>query len=275
MWSNDVAPHEICRLYTFLMEVVLGARLEANDGPRSQTVTDLLRAALLDGRIAPDSRLFELDLCRQFKVSRTPIRAALQTLAGEGLLDYTPNRGYSVRAYTLSEITDTYEMRALAEGLAARLAAERGLTPAQQTEIEQALGLVDNALNRHGIDTQTLRSVYTEANKRFHRAIHEAANSRVVVDVVRLFQRVPHTSAHNVVGFGLERVRMRHMDHHAIFEAILCREPKKAEDLMRAHILAVKNTAARALAQRSLAEDMPAEAPKRRRAARARAAVVA
>ncbi|WP_430396352.1 GntR family transcriptional regulator [Ferrovibrio sp.] len=256
------------------MEAVLGARLEANDGPRSQTVTDLLRAALLDGRIAPDSRLFELDLCRQFKVSRTPIRAALQTLAGEGLLDYTPNRGYSVRAYTLSEITDTYEMRALAEGLAARLAAERGLTQAQQVEIEQALALVDNALNRHGVDVQTLRSVYTEANRRFHRVIHEAANSRVVVDVVRLFQRVPHTSAHNVVGFGLERVRMRHMDHHAIFEAILCREPKKAEDLMRTHIMTVKNTAARALAQRNIVEEMPAEPQKRRRAPRAKAVAV-
>ena len=63
----------------------------------AQTTTELLRQSLLDGRYAPLERLHEESLSALLRVSRTPIRSALHSLAAEGLLDYVPNRGYSVR----------------------------------------------------------------------------------------------------------------------------------------------------------------------------------
>ena len=224
----------------------------ASDLPRSQTVLDRLRGLLLDGQLAADARLNEVHLSHEFDVSRTPIRAALQTLAGEGLLEYLPNRGYRVRAIPLSEIVDAYEMRALAEGLAARLAAERGLTSLQQGEIESALALGDDILNAPGESPDNQRSVYGAINDRFHRTIRDAAESRLVRDVVQLCQRVPHASAHNIVAFEIDDVRKRHGEHHRIYEAILFREPKKAETLMQAHVLGVKSAAARAIARLEL-----------------------
>lgn len=231
----------------------------AGDLPRSQTVLDRLRALLLDGRLAADARLNEVHLSHEFDVSRTPIRAALQTLAGEGLLEYLPNRGYKVRAIPLSEIVDAYEMRALAEGLAARLAAERGLTPLQQGEIESALALGDDILNAPGETLENQRSAYGAINDRFHRTIRDAADSRLVRDVVQLCQRVPHASAHNIVAFEIDDVRKRHSEHHSIYEAILFREPKKAETLMQAHVLGVKSAAARAIARLDLGKTSGAQ----------------
>ncbi|MFX7849895.1 GntR family transcriptional regulator, partial [Acinetobacter baumannii] len=75
-------------------------------------------------------------LSRTLSVSRTPLRAALQMLAGEGLLHYTPNKGFTVPEQSLSSIIDAYEMRARAEGLAARLAAERGLSEAARAALD-------------------------------------------------------------------------------------------------------------------------------------------
>ncbi len=80
-------------------------------------------------------------------VSRTPVRAALQMLAGEGLLDHAPNRGFAVRSFSLDEIGDAFEVRALNEGLACRLAAERGLTLAQDDTIREVLGRGDRLLS--------------------------------------------------------------------------------------------------------------------------------
>src|SRR5580692_4803752 len=105
----------------------------------AQAVTESIRSALLDGNLG-QGRINEVHLASSLGVSRTPVRAALQMLAGEGLLDHAPNRGFAVRSFSLDEIGDAFEVRALNEGLACRLAAERGLTLAQNEAIGEVLG---------------------------------------------------------------------------------------------------------------------------------------
>jgi GntR family transcriptional regulator of vanillate catabolism len=68
---------------------------------RSASVVETLRSAILSGEYNPGERLHEVRLTARLGVSRTPVRAALQTLASEGLLDYAPNRGYAVRTFLL------------------------------------------------------------------------------------------------------------------------------------------------------------------------------
>src|ERR1700753_2368019 len=106
---------------------------------RSESVAEALRAAILGGQVEPGERLHEVKLTALLGVSRTPVRAALQKLASEGLLDYTPNRGYTLREYSIDEVIGAYEVRAVLEGLAARLSAERGLHAAEIATLEQAL----------------------------------------------------------------------------------------------------------------------------------------
>jgi len=208
-----------------------------------------LRQRLLDGKFKLGSRLNEVRLSEELKVSRTPVRAALQMLAGEGLLHHTPNKGFTVREFPVSDIIDAFEMRSLAEGLAARLAAERGVTDEVRQRLEQILAEGDVVLQRRS-SAEAQRTAYAAVNQSFHRAIFEAAGSSLIQEVVRLCQRMPQASAHNVMAFELDDIRKRHESHHRIYEAILGREPREAESQMRQHVLAVKLSMIRSLRRR-------------------------
>jgi len=214
---------------------------------QSAWLLEHLRQALLDGQYASGSRLNEVHLSKELQVSRTPIRAALHVLAGEGLLRYHANKGFAVRAFPLSEVVVAYEMRALAEGLAARLAAERGLTEESRRTLELTLAEGDTVLSRR-LKRETQRAAYAKLNEAFHSAIHAAGGSDLLKHVIQACQRMPQASAHNVMAFELADVRERHHAHHQIYVAILGREGQRAEMLMRAHVLSVKMSIMRALA---------------------------
>src|SRR2546429_295825 len=91
----------------------------------SLAATELIRDAIIDGRLSPGRRLKEEELARELGISRTPIREALLILQSEGLVEATPNRGATVRAHTVDDLDDLYQLRALLEGHAARRAAAR------------------------------------------------------------------------------------------------------------------------------------------------------
>ncbi len=214
---------------------------------RSAAVAETLRDALRSGEYAPGERLHEERLTVRLGVSRTPVRAALQLLATEGLLDHAPNRGYSVRAYSLAEIMNAYEVRAVLEGLAARMAAERGLNDMERDSLERALADGDHILAA-GTPAAEHKASYSAANALFHETIHAAAESRMLAEMVRLCQQVPVSSPRHVVDFEGD-VRRRHDDHHRIFEAIIGREAWRAELLMRDHVMSVKSALIRSLSK--------------------------
>src|SRR5437867_8366947 len=91
----------------------------------SGAATEVIRQAILDGRLEPGRRLKEEELARELGISRTPVREALLVLQAEGLVDAAPNRGAVVRAHDAVDLDDLYQLRALLEGYAARRAASR------------------------------------------------------------------------------------------------------------------------------------------------------
>src|SRR3954454_16861982 len=93
--------------------------------PLGQQVADGLRRAILAGRYAPGERLVEDRLAEEFGGSRVPVREALKTLAGEGLVALTPRRGACVAALSTYYFAGLVEVRATLEGMTARLAARR------------------------------------------------------------------------------------------------------------------------------------------------------
>ena len=91
----------------------------------SVVATELIREAIVDGRLEPGERLKEEELAREMGISRTPIREALLMLQAEGLVVAIPNRGAMVRVHTPEDLDDLYQLRALLEGHATRRAATR------------------------------------------------------------------------------------------------------------------------------------------------------
>ena len=219
---------------------------EASFSTRFESVVETLRAAVLAGEFQAGERLHEVKLTARLGVSRTPVRAALQKLASEGLLDYTPNRGYTLREFSISEVISAYEVRAVLEGLAARLSAERGLNVSEIATLQQALRDGDDLL-RNGQFTDDHRAQYSRMNACFHETIHGSAGSRLLNETVYLCRQVPVSSPRYIVAFEERDVRRRHDDHHRIFEAIIGREPWRAEMLMRDHVASVKSSFVRYL----------------------------
>jgi GntR family transcriptional regulator of vanillate catabolism len=213
---------------------------------RAASVLEGLRDAVLTGQFAPGERLHEVKLTEQLGASRTPVRAALQKLASEGLLDHAPNHGYRMRDFSTAEIVNAFEVRSVLEGLAARLAAERGLSTVHHRSLEQALFDGERLLTS-GVLIEQDRASYSLINATFHETIHAAAGSRLLQDIVRLCRQMPISSPRMIVEFEYRDVRRRHDDHQRVFEAILGREPWRAEMLMRDHVASVKTAMIRSL----------------------------
>src|SRR4051794_38553130 len=88
-------------------------------------VVEAITEEIVSGVLTSGSRLIQDDLARAYGVSRQPVQQALVLLRGNGLVQSAPGRGLIVAPLDPSFVRDLYEMRAVLEGLAARLAAER------------------------------------------------------------------------------------------------------------------------------------------------------
>jgi DNA-binding GntR family transcriptional regulator len=109
-----------------------------------QTLARELRAAIVDGRLAPGTRLPYRDLAHQFEVSVTPVRIALRELAQEGLVVMRPHEGARVTPLSARELEEIYAARTGFEGWLARQGAPR-LGGEDLAAMERALGPVEAA----------------------------------------------------------------------------------------------------------------------------------
>ena len=141
--------------------------------PLRLQVLDGLRRAIIDGRLAPGARLTERELTEMMGVSRTVIREALRQLETEGLIANVPNKGPVVRALSLAEAKDLYTIRAVLEGLAARLFVQNA-GDAELKRLAQALDVVAGAYGRG--DAQEV----LETKNRFYDVLFEGAGSETL-----------------------------------------------------------------------------------------------
>jgi DNA-binding GntR family transcriptional regulator len=189
---------------------------------------DRLREAIVTGRLQPNERLIESDLATSMGVSRTIIRTALARLEHEGLVEHERHRGARVRLVDEGEAVEILQARAVLEGLAARLAAER----ATRRDVSALKSIIKSMarLRKAG----DLLGVSDE-NARLHRRILEisghataarlieALNSQMVRFQYRTIL-LPGRSEHSLA------------EHTAIVEAIARGDADRAEAAMRAHL---------------------------------------
>ena len=194
----------------------------------SSTATEAIREAILDGRHSPGSRLKEERLAGQLGISRTPIRDALLVLQTEGLVEATPNRGATVRSYAPADLDEMYQLRALLEGHAARLAGER-IEPSRLAALDDSCERFD-ALRSAG----DVRALAAE-NQLFHETILEATGSDRLTAMVRKVVEVPLVYRAFVWYSDEQRTITGHF-HRQIAAALRARDPERAETLMKTHV---------------------------------------
>ena len=200
------------------------------DGDRRH-VSDALRDAILKGEFLPGERLVEAQLMTRFEASRFNVRAALQDLTAEGLVETQRNRGAQVRKVSLDEAVEITEVRMVVEGLIAARAAER-IDAERASELDE-IGL----LMRRAVESGEHRR-YHDLNGRLHALIREIAGHRTADRIVGTLrgQLVRHQF---VLSLLPGRPQQSLPQHERIIAAIRDGDSKLAEESMREHIASV------------------------------------
>lgn len=208
----------------------------------SQTVKTLiqLRELILNGELEPGERLLEVALVERLDVSRTPIRAALIKLSEEGLLEQLPGGGYMVREFTERDIHDAIQVRGSIEGMAARLAAERGVSDLGLDRLKGAVSAIDDLLEHTQFTNEDI-ATYLELNDLFHRQLVALAESFVIERMLEHIVTLPFASpnafviANSEIDQSWKVFFVAQAQHRGLVDAIENREGMRAESLAREH----------------------------------------
>lgn len=208
----------------------------------SQTLSALLklRDLILSGELSPGQRLQELAVVDRLNVSRTPVRAALARLQEEGLVEAVPSGGYAVRAFSQEDVDEAIELRGVLEGLAARLAAEKGAAPERLAPLKACLAEIDAVLGATRLSEADFER-YVELNERFHARLTALADSPMVAQQIARAYALPFASPSGFVMAQAAQPQARHIlalaqdQHRCVLEAVERREGARAEAIMREH----------------------------------------
>jgi DNA-binding GntR family transcriptional regulator len=208
---------------------------------RTEAVLDAIKRAILAGELRPGQSLVETELAQLLGVSKTPVREALKTLAGAGLVTMSAYRGATVRAIDPASAAAIYDLRLLLEPEAVRRAVGRGAaeaspvqaSPVQASTVQASWASAHAALQAS--DAATDQAQRSLANREFHRALYLACgNSLLVKTLDDLRDQTALVSA-----LSWEQApswQQEAAEHQAILAAARRGAATEAAALLRAHI---------------------------------------
>jgi DNA-binding GntR family transcriptional regulator len=223
-----------------------------------EQVVNAIVSEIVDGELPANARLIQDELARAYGVSRQPVQQALLLLRDRGMVREAPGRGLIVSPLDVDFVRNLYEVRAMLDGLAARLAAERGSERAKDE------GQVYLDAGRAAVESGSLNE-QIEADMRFHGFINELAGNPLIGETT-----APHWPyLRRVMGEVLrDDVQMPQTilgEHVAILDAIAAGKAAEAEQLSRVHISrAAKIFVQRLEAQKAASEEEMRQRPTRR-----------
>lgn len=190
--------------------------------PRTAFVLETIKSSILNGRLRPGQPLVEAELAASFGVSKTPVREALKTLCGSGLVVMTAYRGASVRIADAAMVDQVSDVRMVLEPEALRRGVERGalFTAAAEALAGAAQGDV---------------SGMNEANRAFHRALYRSCGNPLMIEMLDGLR--DQTALISVTGWGVSPTWEEEAgEHRDILTAAQAGEADRAAVLLRAHI---------------------------------------
>lgn len=198
-----------------------------------------LRELVMSGELEPGRRLSEVAIAERIGISRTPLREAMARLVEEGFLERIPTGGCRVRLVTVADVLDSIELRGTMEGMAVRIAAERGADPCTLEACRRVIDRIDAALGQDEaeIDFES----FAELNGELHCLFGQLGGSDVVARELDRARQLPLAAPNSFLRsqVGIPYVRrslyLAQSQHRGIVEAVAAREGARAEALAREH----------------------------------------
>ena len=194
-----------------------------------EQVYEAILSEITEGQLPPNTRLIQDELAAAYGVSRQPVQQALLVLRSHGLVRDAPRRGLVVSPLDVEFVRHLYEIRAVLEGLAARLAAEHGSERARM----EGPALIEEG--RAAVESGSVMKQIA-ADMAFHAFLYDISGNPLIGETT-----APHWHyLRRVMGEVLrddEKIPGSIWDEHAaILEAVIAGDGPKAEALGRQHI---------------------------------------
>ncbi len=193
------------------------------------TMREQIEQDIITGVYKLGDRLDEVSLAKRFSTSRTPVRETLQRLTSSGLVEHRPRRGVFVRKISIKELVEMFEVMAELEGMCARLASRR-ITPEQLKRLTASMNSCIEAADLGDADN------YYAVNSELHMIIYEASQNGFLIEQAKALHTrlAPYRRLQLRVPY---RIRQSMVEHQEAFAAIEEGDGKKAEAIMKAHIV--------------------------------------
>jgi len=197
--------------------------------PLGQHVFDNLKQAIVRGKIAPGEWLVESHIAEMLGISRTPVREAIHKLERERLIERQPRGGFTVLGLEPDDIEETFGIRSVLEGYAARLATLKH-EPQELKALEAKIEDYRHCLKIKQMDT------LPEINTEFHEMLYDLSKSPRLIHMInglrdqifRFRQMILRNEKFAVIS---------NEDHMQMLKYMRQRNPEKVESLVREHIL--------------------------------------
>lgn len=220
-------------LHRTLPATIAAARGAREAGSLTTQVTEFIRDAIVDGRFPLGEALSELKLAAAFKVSRTPVREALNALQLQGLIEIRPQAGSFVFMPSEGDVGELAEFRRVLEVAALRFcfARRREETLRQMRSTLEDMERAQEADDRLGV---------ARADTAFHQAIAENSANEYLVGAYRLMSgRVAALRTHNLL--ATDKVREHVLtEHRALISAFAKGDLERAEVVLAEHVLQMR-----------------------------------
>lgn len=207
-----------------------GAPAVPPGGPETLAVAlaDRLRDLIIEGELAPGTRLNERVLCDRLGASRTPLREAFRLLAAEHLVELQPNRGAQVVSLSDDDIRESFEVMGALEALAGELACQR----ISADEIAEIKALTFEMLACHA---RRDLPAYYRLNRLIHQRINDAAGNELLGQVYsNLNQRIQNLRFRS--NFDAHKWDKAAREHADMVEALEARDGARLGRILRNHL---------------------------------------
>jgi DNA-binding GntR family transcriptional regulator len=205
-----------------------------------ERIVETVRNAIVNGQLAPGTRIAEPELAEKFGISRTPIREAFRQLESEGFITVVPRKGAIVASLSQHDIADFYDLKMVLEGYAARCAVKT-LKESDLVKMETVNRQIEAASQKN--DLRRLLDLHNEFHDIFLRSCGNEKLHAIVQNLVMQFRRF------RLILAMPGRIEGSIRQHWEIIDAFRKRDPELAEDLVRRNALYGKKILLRELAK--------------------------
>ncbi|MDT4823323.1 phosphonate utilization associated transcriptional regulator [compost metagenome] len=208
--------------------------LNANGGSLIDLALQQMKKSIICCELAPGEKLKVAELSKEYGLSSSPIREALNRLAQEGIVEANENKGFRVTELSVDDFREITRLRCLLESEALADAIEHG-DDAWEANVLGAfhrLGLIEKKLGKAAV---VLDDEWAQRHKAFHFALFSASPSSLLLRMIdSLFDRAERYRRFS----AMHRTVKRHKgdEHKQLMEAALERDTKLAVDLLKRHI---------------------------------------